>query len=87
MNDIMKIVQALEDSNISLKGITKTIKNETKEQKGGFLGMLLGTLGAILLENMLTGKWILRVGYRNKEEKVVLRAVYGSKDFQFKFFF
>ena len=43
MNDIMKIVQALEDSNILLKGVTKTIKNETKEQKGGFLSMLLGT--------------------------------------------
>ena len=41
MNDIMKIVQALEDSNILLKGVTKTIKNETKEQKGGFLSMLL----------------------------------------------
>ena len=44
MNGIMKIVQALEDSNILLKGLTKTIKNETKEQKGGFLSMLLGTL-------------------------------------------
>ena len=43
MNDIMKIVQALEDSNILLTGVTKTIKNETKEQKGGFLSMLLGT--------------------------------------------
>ena len=42
MNDIMKIVQALEDSNILLKGVTKTIKNETKEQKGGFLSMFLG---------------------------------------------
>ena len=48
MNDIMKIVQALEDSNILLKGVTKTIKNETKEEKGGFLSMLLGTLGASL---------------------------------------
>ena len=48
MNDIMKIVQALEDSNILLKGVTKTIENETKEQKGGFLSMLLGTLGAYL---------------------------------------
>ena len=46
MNDIMKIVQALEDSNILLKGITKTIKNETKEQKSRFLGMFLSTLGA-----------------------------------------
>ena len=44
MNDIMKIVQALEDSDILLKGVTKTIKNETKEQKGGILSMLLGTL-------------------------------------------
>ena len=53
MSDIMKIVQTLEDSNILLKGVTKTIKNETKEQKRGFLSMLLGTLGAILLENLL----------------------------------
>ena len=52
MNDIMKIVQALEDSNILLKGVTETIKNETKEQKGGFLGTLVGTLGPILLGNL-----------------------------------
>ena len=52
MNDIMKIVQALEDSNILLKGATKTIKNETKEKKGGFLCMLLSTLGASLLGNL-----------------------------------
>ena len=45
MNDIMKIIQALEDSDILLKGVTNTIKNETMEQKGGFLSMLLGTLG------------------------------------------
>ena len=51
MNDIMKIVQALEDSIFLLKGITKTIENETKDQKEGFLGMLLGTLGAGLLAN------------------------------------
>ena len=50
MNDIMKIVQALEDSNILLKGVTKTIKNETKEQKGGFLSMLLDTLRASFYE-------------------------------------
>ena len=54
MNNIMKIVQALEDSGILLKGITKTIKNETKEQKGGFLSMLRGTLGASLLGDLLT---------------------------------
>ena len=51
MNDNMKIVQGLEDSNILFKGVTKAIENETKEQKGGFLSMLLGTLGASLLGN------------------------------------
>ena len=49
----MKTVQALQDSNISLKGLTKTMKNETKEQTGGFLGILLGTSGASLLGNLL----------------------------------
>ena len=56
MNDIMKIVQALEDSNILLEGIAKTMKNETKEQIGEFLSMFLGTLEAILLVNMLVGE-------------------------------
>ena len=55
MNDILKIIEALENSGILLKGVTKTIENETKEQTGGFLGMLLGTLGASLLGNLLTG--------------------------------
>ena len=67
MNDIMKIVQALEYSNILLKGVTKTIKNETKEQKGGFLSMLLGTLGASLLGNLLAGKGIVRADFGNKK--------------------
>ena len=66
MNDIMKIVQALENSKILLNGVTKTIKNETKEQKGGFLSMLLGTLGASLLGDLLTknssGKGTVRAG-------------------------
>ena len=48
MNDIMKIIEALENSGILLKGVSKTIENETKEQRGGFLSMLLGTLGASL---------------------------------------
>ena len=65
MNDIMKIIQAFENSNILLKGVTKTIKNETKEQKGGFLSMLLGTLGASLLGNLLRRKGILRAGSGN----------------------
>ena len=73
-NYIIKIIQALENSNILIKGITKTIKNETKEQKGGFLSMLLDTLGASLLGNLLTGKDILRVGSWNKKGKGILRA-------------
>ena len=56
MNDIMKIVQALEDSNILLKGVTKTIKNETKERNGRFLSMLLATLGANLLGSFINRK-------------------------------
>ena len=55
MKDIMKIIKALENSGILFKGVSKTIKNETKEQRGGFLSMLLGTLGASLLGNLLTG--------------------------------
>ena len=62
MNDIMKIVQALEDSNVLLKGVTRTIKNETKEQKRGFLSMLLGTLRASLPGNVLSGKGTVGAG-------------------------
>ena len=72
MNDTMKIVQTLEDSNILLKGVTKTIKNETKERKGRFLGTLLGTLGVSLLGKLLPGKGMLRVGYGNEERKGIL---------------
>ena len=79
MNDIMKIVEALEDSKILLKGVIKTIKNKAKEQKVGFLGMLLGTLGAILLGNMLAGKGILGAGSGNKKGKGILRSVSGNK--------
>ena len=94
MNDIMKIVQALEDSNTSLKGVTQTIKDETKEQKGGFLSMLLGTLGASLLGNLLTGKGIVRAGsghcslnsstsyrpsYENKKERELQELVLEMK--------
>ena len=87
MNDIMKIVQALEDSDILLKGVTKTIKNETKEQKERFSSMLLRTLGAILLGNLLTGKGIVRAGSghplfsasQNKKGKGIVRAGSGNK--------
>ena len=63
MNDIMKIIEALEHFGILLKGVSKTIENETKEKRGGFSSMLLGTLGATLLGNLLTGgKGIMRAG-------------------------
>ena len=74
----MKIVQALEDTNTFLKGVTKTIENETKEQNGGFLSMLLGTLGASLLGNLLTGKGIERVGSGNNKGKEIVRAGSGK---------
>ena len=61
-----------------MKGVTETIKNETKQQKGGFLRMLLYTLGASLLGNMLTGKGTIRAGYGNKIGKGMLRASYEN---------
>ena len=73
MNDIMKVIQALENSGVLLKGVTKTIKNETKEQKGGFLSMLLCTLGASLLGNLLSGKsgkGIVRAGEGIKKKNL-----------------
>ena len=72
MNDIMKIIEALENSDLLLKGVSKTIENETKEQRGGFLSMLLGTLGASLLGNLLTGKGMMRAG------EGIVRAGEGS---------
>ena len=77
--NIMKIVQALEDSNILLKGLTKTIKNETREEKGGFLSMFLVTLGASLLGNILSGKGRIRADYGNKKGKGMVRTGYGNK--------
>ena len=62
MNDIMKIVKSLKESGLLIKGVSDTIKNEAKEQRGGFLGILLGTLGASLLGNLLTGKGTIRAG-------------------------
>ena len=67
MTVIMKIVQSFEESYILLKGVTKTINNETKEQKGELLSILLGTLGVSLLGNLLAGKKILRAGSGNKK--------------------
>ena len=72
IEDIMKIVKSLEDSGFLLKGLSETIQNEAKEQ-GGFLSMLLGTFGACLLGNMLTGKGT------NRAEEGIIRAGRGSK--------
>ena len=73
MNDILKIIEALENSGILLKGVSETIENETKEQRGGFLSMLIGTLGASLLGNLLTGKGMMRAG------EGIVRAGEGAK--------
>ena len=73
MNDIIKIIETLENSGILLKGVTKTIENETKEQRGEFLSMLLGTSGASLLGNLLTGKGMMRAG------EGIVRAGEGAK--------
>ena len=63
MNDIIKIVKSLEDSGVLLKGISEIIQHEAEKQKGGFLSMLLGTLGASLLGNLLSGgKGVIRAG-------------------------
>ena len=70
-NDITKIVKYLEESAFLIKGVSETIKNEAKEQKRGFLGMLLGTVGASLLGNLLTGKDTFRAGRGAKETSQV----------------
>ena len=68
MEDIIKIVKSLEDSGLLLKGVSETIQNEEKKQKGVFLSMLLRTLSASLLGNMLAGKGIIRAGYGSKKK-------------------
>ena len=73
MEDLIKIVKSLEDSKLLLKGVTKSVQNEVKEQKRGFLSMLLDTLGASLLGNLLTEKGMHRVG----KDKGIHRAVDG----------
>ena len=73
MQDLLKIVKSLEDSGILLDGITETVENEIKEQKRGFLSMLVGTLGASLLGNMLAARSVIRAG------EGTIRAGYGSK--------
>ena len=73
MEDIIRIVRSHEDSGLLLKGVSKTIQNEAKEQKRGFLCMLLSTLGVSLLGNILAGRGINRFG------EGVIRVGYGNK--------
>ena len=80
MEDIFKIVKSLEDSGILLEGVSETIKNKAKEQKGGFLSILLGILGASLLGDMLFGKGVIREG------EGTAKVGYGSKRFSLKNF-
>ena len=62
MEDLIKTVKSLQDSGLLLKGVTESVQNEVKEQKGGLLSVLLGTLGASLLGNLLTGKGVNKKG-------------------------
>ena len=80
MNDILKIVKSLENSGLLLKGVSETIQHEAKEQRGGFLSMLLGTLGASLFGDILSGKGVIRAG------QGTIRAGYGSKKPSLKIF-
>ena len=84
IDDILKIVKSLEDSGVLLKGVSETIQNEAKEQRGGFLSMLLGTLGASLLGDVLSkglsSRGVIRAG------EGTIRAGYGSKRSSLKSF-
>ena len=84
MDNIFKIVKSLEDSGVFLKGVSETIQHESKEQRGGFLSILLGTLGAFLLGDILSkdlsGRTVIRAG------EGTIRAGYGSKRDSLKIF-
>ena len=82
IEDLIKIVKSLEDSGLLLKEVTESIQNEVKEQKGGFLSMLLGTLGASLLGNLLTGKGVNKKGKGiHRAGEGIVRAGEGNMDF------
>ena len=81
LRDIIKIVKSLEDNGLLLQRVTEKVQNEVKNQKGGFLSMLLGTLGASLSGNLLTGKGIYRAGKGkgiNRAGEGIVRAGYGN---------
>ena len=86
MKDIIKIIKSLEGSGLLLEGVTKTVQNEVKEKKEGFLSMLLGTLGSSLLGNLLTEKEIYRAGKGkriNRAGEGIARAGYGNTKMDF----
>ena len=86
IEDIIKIVKSLEDSGLLLKGVTETVQNEVKEQKGVFLSMLLGTLGASFLGNILAGKGIYRAGKGKGKKRAgegIARAGSGNNKMDF----
>ena len=86
MDDILKLVKSLEDSNVLLKGVSETIQHEAKEQRGGFLSMLFGTLGASLLGDILS-KGLSGKGVKEQlSGEGTIRAGYGSKRPSLKFF-
>ena len=82
IEDLIKVVKSLEDSGLLLKGVTEPVQNEVKEQKGWFLSMLLGTLGASLLGNLLTGKGVNKKGKGiHRAGEGIVRAGEGNMDF------
>ena len=91
MDDLIKIVKSLEDSGLLLKGVTETFQNEIKKRKGGFLSMLLGTLAASLLGNLLIGKGAIATSLgrvvnkkgkeTNRAGEGVIRGGYNKMDF------
>ena len=86
IEDIIKIVKSLEDSGLLLKGVTQTVQNEVKKQNGGYLSMLLGTLGASLLVYVLTGRGVNRAGKGkgiNRAGEGIVRAGYGNNKMDF----
>ena len=76
MKKIIEIIESLEDFSLLPEGVSETIQNEAKEQRGGFLSIILGTLGASLLGDILTGKGINRAGEGHGQG--IVRAGYGS---------
>ena len=80
IEDLIKIIKSLEDSGLLLKGVTESVQNDVKKQKGQFLSMLLGTLGASVLGNILTGKRINKKGKGiSRAGKGIVRAGEGNK--------